>query len=97
VQPQSSGEISALARQLDKTQQQRSVQLHQWCTQHRDKRISTQQHASSKKTAEHNSSAKHKETLGKSRLQQMFADSADAKVSRKLAEKEHRTVKQTEH
>jgi len=80
--------------QLDKTQHQRSVQLHQWRTQHRDKLISTQQQASKQKTAEHKVSTKLEETLGK--LQQMLADNAEAAVSRKSAETERRTAEQTE-
>jgi len=49
---------------------------------------------SKQKTAEHNASAKLEETLGK--LQQMLANNAEAEVSRKSAEKERRTVEQTE-
>jgi len=80
--------------QLDKTQHQDSVQLHRWRTQHRDKLISTQQQASKQKTAEHKVSAKLEKILGK--LQQMLTDNAEAAVSRKSAEKERRTVEQTE-
>jgi len=80
--------------QLDKTQHQRSVQLHRWRTQHRDELFSTQQQASKQQTTEHNASAKLEETLGK--LQQMLANNAEAEVSRKSAEKERRTVEQTE-
>jgi len=69
--------------QLDKTQQQCSVQLQKWRTIH------------SEKTAHHNASAKLEGVLGK--LQQMFADNAEAEASRKSAEKERCTVEQTEH
>jgi len=75
---------AAFPVQLDKTQHQRSVQLHRWRTLHRDELISTQQQASKQKTAEHNASAK-------------LANNAEAEVSRKSAEKERRTVEQTEH
>ena len=80
--------------QFDKTQQQRSIQLHQWRTHHRDEQISAQQHASNQKTTEHNARAKLEQTLGK--MQQLFADNAEAEASRKSAEKERRTVEQTE-
>jgi len=70
--------------QLDKTQQQRSVQLHQWRTQHRDEQISTQQHASNQKTAaEHTARTKLEQTLGK--LQKMFADNAEAEMNAEAA------------
>ena len=68
--------------QLDKTQQHCSVQLQKWRTIH------------SEKTADHNTSAKLEGALGK--LQQMFADNAEAEASRKSAEKERCTVEQTE-
>jgi len=71
-----------------------AVQLHQWHTQHRDERISTQQHASNQKTADYNASAKLEETLGE--LQQMYADNAEAEASHRSAEKEYHTVEQTE-
>jgi len=85
---------TAFTVQLDKTQHQRSVQLHRWRTQHRDEIISSQQQASKQKTAEHKVNAKLEETLGK--LQQMLADNAEAAVNRKSAEKERRTAEQTE-
>jgi len=50
--------------------------------------------ASKQKTAEHKASAQLAETLGK--LQQILAHNAEAEVSRKSAEKECRTVEQTE-
>ena len=42
---------TAFTVQLDKTQHQRSVQLHQWRTQHQDEQISTQQQATRGPTA----------------------------------------------
>ena len=85
---------TAFQVQLDKTQHQRSVKLHQWRTQHQDELISTRQQASKQKTTERIATAKLEETIGK--LQQMLANNAEAKVSRKSAEKERRTVEKTE-
>jgi len=48
----------------------------------------------SEKTAHHNASAKLEGVLGK--LQQMFADNAEAEASRKSAKKERHTVENIE-
>jgi len=64
---------------LKAAQQDTSIlQLQQWRTQHRDKRILIQHLASNQKTADHNASAKLEETHGK--LQKMFADNAKAEL-----------------
>jgi len=90
-----SGKCTVFQVQPDKIQQQCSVQLPKWRTPHSETLISTKTHASNEKTTDHNASAKLEEALGK--LQQMFADNAEAEASCKSVEKERRNVEQTEH
>ena len=101
VQPRGSGEIFAPARlenaqysRCNATRYSNSAQ-YKWRTLHSETLISTKTHASNEKTTDHNASAKLEEALGK--LQQMFADNAEAEASCKSVEKERRNVEQTEH
>ena len=86
----SSEKCTVFQVQPDKIQQQCSVQL-QKCS---ETLISTKKHASNEKIADHNASAKLEEALGK--LQQTFADNAEAEARCKSVEKEHCNVERTE-
>jgi len=85
------GKCTVFQVQPDKIRQQRSVQLQKWRTQHSEMQISEKQTASTKKTGACSASTTNEAALGK--LYQIFSDYAEAEAT---AEKESRTVEQTE-